>query len=725
MDARAAARRPPVRERSRQRKAGSAAGGQWEGGKPRSASRGRLVARGLAALERPEAPYLVLLAGFALAGLALRLDRLGAQSLWFDEADVVMQARAPLGALLRNLGAAGQNGPLYTLFLHFWMALFGTGEVAVRLPSALAGAATIPLIYAAGRAIHGPKLGLYAAGIFTVAPYQHWYAQEAKMYALVVAATLASTLLFVLALRDDRAGSWLGYWAVTTLALYLHVTAALVMAAQMALFALLAVGGPSPRAGGGPRAPLRRRSARVSRRGLLALAALTLPYLPLAAWELRFVLGPTATWHPPAGVLDALRVTFTRFASGFKADPGTEARAQVLFGALAALGALPLGWRHAPWPAPALAPRRRALLLVTLVALPLVLFAALTTVKPLFSERYLIAIAPAFYLLAAGGILALERYARPLALLALAAILATAWVPLRDVNRAEAAQKEDWRTAYAQIARHAHPGDVLIVHPGYLATTRDYYRLQAVAGERLGEVPVVTIGAEFTDGTYDGRRLDLELQERTAGFERVWLLLSPDRLTAPSAPVDPADRVRDWYRYNGRLIYERELNGLWLGLYTYNGPFGSSYYPPPPVRLDLQLDDRLRLVGYGYDLPPGRSAVPPGGSIPLVLRWEFPGRQAGSFAIRWRLLDERGATVPGVGEVAPLLGGIPTPPWGERVGEIWDYHDLPLPAPLPPGRYRVAIECVARDRPDQPLPLAPAGGGEAVDAVPLGWVEVR
>ena len=120
----------------------------------------RAIARGLAALERPEAPYLVLLAGFLLAGLGLRLNGLGEQSLWFDEADVTMQARASLPALLRNLGAAGQNGPLYTLFHHFWIALFGVGEVAVRLPSALASAAAIPLIYALGRAIHGPKLGL-------------------------------------------------------------------------------------------------------------------------------------------------------------------------------------------------------------------------------------------------------------------------------------------------------------------------------------------------------------------------------------------------------------------------------------------------------------------------------------------------------------------------------------------------------------------------------------
>ncbi|MGN6757473.1 MAG: glycosyltransferase family 39 protein [Thermomicrobiales bacterium] len=319
----------------------------------------RTIARGLTALERPEAPYLVLLAAFTVTGLYLRLDQLGGQSLWFDEADVVMQARESLGALLRNFVTAGQNGPLFTLFLHFWTALFGVSEAVVRLPSALAGAAAIPLVYALGRALHGPKLGLYAAGILTVAPYQHWYAQDAKMYALVVALALTSTLLLVLADGADWRGYWIGYAVVTTLALYVHVTVALLLAAQLAWFALGQWRGVRTHPG---------------RRGWIAFAALTLPYLPVALWELRFVRGNAVTWHRPIGLRAFLDDTLTKFATGVRADPGTQLRGLILFLALALLGLLPLAWRHAPWPAPALSPRRRALLLGALFLLPLALF---------------------------------------------------------------------------------------------------------------------------------------------------------------------------------------------------------------------------------------------------------------------------------------------------------------------------------------------------------------
>lgn len=710
--ARAATKRAPTRPRRRQ------GGSRLD----------RVVARGLRLLERPEAPYLVLLGGFMLAGSYLRLNGLGAQSLWFDEADVVMQAQGSAWSLLRNIGAAGQNGPLYTLFLHVWTALFGVSEVAVRLPSALASIATIPLIYAVGRALHGPKLGLYTAGVITVAPYQQWYAQEAKMYALVVCATLASTYLFLLALRTDRRALWIAYIIVTTLALYLHVTAVLVLAAQLAYFVFSA---------------FTARGQRQRWRGWLALAALTVPYLPLALWEGRFMLGNTVTWHRPIDLLDFLRVLLTKFAVN-RADAGAELRGRWLFAALAGFGALPLAWRHAPWSPPAFSPLRRALLLLLLLALPVTVFYLVTLARPLFSDRYLIVVTPALYLLVAGGILALERFVRPLGWLAIVAILTTVWTPLQTTSAASQAQaeKEDWRGAYQLIAEHLHPRDLIIVQPGYLYTTLDYYRLRQPEQSRLRQTPLLTLPAEYTDGTFEQRRLDLFLQEQTAGFERVWLVLSSDRPTladadgcARSAPatsgstsdrlaaIDPRDQVRDWYCYNARLISDRQFNGVWTGLYVYSQPFGAPYYPPAPGQANVSFDGRATLVGYSYDLYPDESAVRD--VIPLVLRWTFPNAQVRLFDLRWRLLDERGVTVASGAE--PIFGGKPLRRWEDQSkGRIWwDYHDLQLPSSVPNGQYQLMVEAVERDRSATPLPAQTAGQLLPGNAVTLGWITVQ
>ena len=712
--------------------------------RPRRASvLDRVVARGLAALERPEAPYLVLLGLFFAGGLFLRLDRLGAQGLWFDEADMVTLAQGSFGTLLRNLGTAGQNGPLYTLFLHFWMRVFGISETAVRLPSALAGAAAIPLIYLLGRAIHGPKLGLYAAGILALAPYQHWYAQEAKMYAIIVLTTIASTLALVRADRLDRPRPWLIYVVVTTLALYLHVLTALVFVAQAVwLVGKSAVGsrqsaekvydkqvvGSVGAAATQPSADRRPPSADslptadrrlpTHRYRWLALAALTLPYLPIGLWELQFVRGGSVTWHRPIGPLSYLRDLLVKYATGVRADEGTALRGVLLFGALAILGALPIAWRQRPWAAPALAPRPRAGLLLCCALVPVGLFYLLSLVRPLYADRYLIIVTPAFILLVAGGLLLLERRVWPVASVAIALILATSWVPLRDVNLAVAAQKEDWRGAYAEIAAGRHPNDAIIVHPGYVGSTLDYYKQR---DPRLADIPVLTIPAEYFDGTRDENALDLYLQRLTAGYERVWLLISPDRL----AMLDPfdskgdcqADRVRNWYCYNAHQIEQREFNGVWLGLYAYNRPFGAAFYPPPPIRLDRALGESLTLVGYGYDLAPGVSTLRPGDTVPLVLHWTIRPPASGWFNVRWRLLDANGHPVAGVGASEPLLGGFqPRTFEYERRNAFWDYHDLALPGNLPAGQYRIAIDVVDTTAPDAPL-----GAGTMV----LGAFEVR
>jgi hypothetical protein len=68
-----------------------------------------------------------------------------------------------------------------------------------------------------------------------------------------------------------------------------------------------------------------------------------------------------------------------------------------------------------------------------------------------------------------------------------------------------------------------------------------------------------------------------------------------------------------------------------------------------------------------------------------------------------------------VGETEPLLSDNP-PQARERSPYFWDYHDLRLPVNLPPGRYRLAIDVVTLDRPDEPI---------APGTIDLGWFTVR
>ncbi|MGC8782587.1 MAG: glycosyltransferase family 39 protein, partial [Anaerolineae bacterium] len=64
---------------------------------------------------------------------------------------------------------------------------------SLRLLSVIFGVLAIPAIYAAGRRIFGPRVGLVAAGLLAISPLHIYYSQEIRMYGLV--ALLSSGVL--------------------------------------------------------------------------------------------------------------------------------------------------------------------------------------------------------------------------------------------------------------------------------------------------------------------------------------------------------------------------------------------------------------------------------------------------------------------------------------------------------------------------------------------------
>src|SRR3954469_10079045 len=98
-------------------------------------------------------PQLLVTPGLLLFVLALlpRLYRLDAQSLWLDEGGTWSEVTGRTGkgwlALLGELWSKDAGYPLYHILLKIWVAVAGDSEWALRFPSALAGAATVAVMY--------------------------------------------------------------------------------------------------------------------------------------------------------------------------------------------------------------------------------------------------------------------------------------------------------------------------------------------------------------------------------------------------------------------------------------------------------------------------------------------------------------------------------------------------------------------------------------------------
>ena len=150
--------------------------------------------------EAAEKNSLSILVTVAVAGLfvALRLWRLSASCLWFDEIFSVHAARHGWAELLRFAAADIIHPPLFYLLLKLWISLGGESLLWLRLlPALVSIAAIIPFVLLCR------ELGLkrsewnLALLLLAVNGYLIKYAQELRMYSLLMFLSLCSLWLFV------------------------------------------------------------------------------------------------------------------------------------------------------------------------------------------------------------------------------------------------------------------------------------------------------------------------------------------------------------------------------------------------------------------------------------------------------------------------------------------------------------------------------------------------
>lgn len=189
--------------------------------------------RGVAATAWP-------IGAIILLGAALRFSQID-QSLYADELWSWVGATSPsFGGMLDWVRSDQEiTPPLFTAVA--WLSVqIGEPTTLIRLPSLLAGIATIPLIYVIALRTLGPRVALSAALLATLSPFLAFYAVEARAYALAVALVAGSTLAMLVALERDRSrGWWIAYAALSCAAMYTHYTSAYVLAAQFAWILLL------------------------------------------------------------------------------------------------------------------------------------------------------------------------------------------------------------------------------------------------------------------------------------------------------------------------------------------------------------------------------------------------------------------------------------------------------------------------------------------------------
>jgi len=458
---------------------------------------------------------LVLLAVCALAAF-LRLWKLGTD-LWLDEL-ATLQVYGPATPLQVWTSYVGSNNHLLnTLLIKVLGAGFGYGEAVVRLPAALFGIATVPLLARFGRRVASARVGIAAALLLAVS-YQHvFFSQNARGYTAYLFFALLSTLLFARALRDDRAASWAGYVASVGAGLASLLLSAFVVAAHglVGLGFVLA-----RRRRGGPVLPLLRRLTGVF--ALVGLVGLHLyaPIVPqVLAYEQAEYTKASVGYAPFSAEL--FRTLIAGLSSGL--------RPEVLVAVLAV--GLPLGLlglvrlvRRAP-------AATLGVLLGPVLQLGYVVARGLS-----ISPRLFLLCLPVGILVAVAGLdAAAELLARrvPGARGAFAlAVAAAALLSASSLRYYYRYPKQDWRGALAHVESLREPdGLVVVVHLAELGF-RHY-------GEQLGV-------AQDRDYVYTRDPASFDAAVASRPPERVFLVTTLTRILEIEQP-EIAERIAsDW-----------------------------------------------------------------------------------------------------------------------------------------------------------------------------------
>jgi len=319
-------------------------------------------------------------AGVFAFALTLGLIRLGAQPIWYDEQVTLDTATRSWTGIWDAARATEAPHLVYYSLLKPWLALAGTSDWALRLPSVVSAALAAFVTAVLGRTLFSRQAGLIAGIALASGSFFLSWAQQARGYTLAVLLVTVATYAFVRATQDGHTGWWATWVVALVAAGWVNLFAVSVLAAHAAAFLLMR-----------PRPPLRRPAI-----ALAFALAMVVPQMILVATadngQLDWIPSPTP-YHVAIGMWDwASRNPIAVLAAAI-------GLVQLIRGAV-----------------PGASRWKAALVGVWLVA-PLGATLAASIVQPAFEARYVLPATPAMALAIGAGLVALPR--RPALVLAL------------------------------------------------------------------------------------------------------------------------------------------------------------------------------------------------------------------------------------------------------------------------------------------------------------------
>ncbi len=579
--------------------------------------------------------YLLLI--IVLFAFALRMLRAADWLMWGDEGFSIFSASRDLLTITLDTTTIDPHPPLYYYLLHFYCAIVGRAELAVRFFSIFFGTATIALVWAVGKRMFDARLGLLAAFLATLAPFAVHYAQEIRMYALAMFLTTLGLYVFVRLYKLDARASrrvWWLYAFILLLALYtLYHTALVFLAIGLVLLT-----------------QFRARRAFVVRWFVTAfgVVALFLPWLLFkyvsAFSGIKQVAGDTV----PMDVVTFVARGWAAIAVGTTIPLNHAFLLATLYAACIGLGVgILLRTRTG---------KMYDALLLALTLVPILAYYPLYLAMPLYRGRLFALACVPLILLLARSVQTIAVRARWVALAPLLLIIGTSIYSTSNyfVNyRRYSAVVEDYLPAIREIAAQARADDVVLFHAYW---QRGYFL------------------SYYTDAPLQYGALDdpNDLQRAVASSRNVWAIVQ----------ALPHHAAEDWLAQHAFPLGEQTYGKMRVLAYRAGTPAQGETFAAP-----VEFENGMQLLGYRYDVTAWNAER---GILLLQLDWRAARAPATDYTVSVQVTNTRGDVVWARADAPPSSGTQPTSLWqtGQRVT---DHRVVMLPAGTPPGNYTLEI----------------------------------
>ena len=588
-----------------------------------------------------------------MIGFFLRLFHLTSVPFRGDEAfSVQYWAGQPLSVSLAKTATIEPHPLLTYAIFRGWGLIAGYSELAMRILPALMGLLGIPAIYAVGKRLGNKQIGLLAALLFALHPFEIWHAQDARNYAIWAGVSLVALWLGLRALDKGHKRDWLLYALVASLAANIFYTELLTVAA-FGVYVLITYWGKWK--------TIFSWGLAAAIAGILSVASFIVFQAPLFArggytGSIGGALDVSQLWQHFLPILNFGEITLP-------AETLNSLWPVIFIVLTAALFSL---WSSY---------RRTALALTLLAVLPPILLTILSTRLDIFTPRYVLSVVPAFILIFATFVVYISHQQPTKVGFVGALILVGGWFVVSATSLQNYyfdpayAKAKNWPTLAHYLQQNSQPSDLVIQSAADSAFGFYYHQTE------LAEAPDIALPETPAQPAEDVQTaLEKYSQQKTS----IWQVGQefPDW---PNAGV-----VRNWLDGHMQLVLEGNPGGLNMRQYK-NWQVASDEITQAT---SATFSDFVELVGHKIILPDQ-----PNGNLTVWLYWKPLKTTDAPLKVFVHLL---GATNPATGfplwtqdDRFPQNGRISSQNWSPT--ETYrDIYTLPLNG-VPNGTYSLEV----------------------------------